>query len=193
MSPPPMHAALPLSDRTAEHLVTAIAEGSHVALGELYAREADSVFALGVRITRSRAEAEEILQDVFLELWSCARSYDRTRGTVTSWLALMTRRRAIDRYRSRTAQERRELAACQTDRVVTPSPVDTAIQNETAEHLELAVGRLPGEQQQVLRWAYFEGLTLPEIAARQGAPLGTVKSRMRTALRTLVVALGATG
>ena len=168
------------------NLVQRLAAGDRDAVAELYDRYAARVMGLAFRIVRNRSDAEDVVQDVFSQAWRTAPNYQPARGTVAGWLLMMARTRAIDRLRSR--QTRRDAAdAPDLDRL----PADLApvseqlIVTQEAARVREAMMALPAEQRTALELAYFEGLTQPEIAERTQTPLGTVKTRIRTALTSL--------
>lgn len=159
-------------------LVGAIAAGDRAALGALYDRHGSLLLALALRIVRDRREAEDLLHDVFLELWRSAGDYDPGRGTVRAWLLLRTRCRAIDRRRSpRIARSESLDDGRERPHPLAPDPASAP----DAERLRGALGTLPYEQRQVLELGYFDGLSSTEIAAVTGVPVGTVKSRVAAA------------
>jgi RNA polymerase sigma-70 factor (ECF subfamily) len=175
-------------------LVGDIAAGSSEALGRLYDAHAGVVFGLAKRMLGSVEDAEEVVQDVFAQVWREAARYESSRATVAGWLVMLTRTRAIDRLRKRRA--RPDMAPAPdpspilafrpaTDR----SPETAAISADEARRIGDAMTGLSAEQRQFLDFAYYEGLSQSEIAERTGTPLGTVKTRMRTALQTLRTAL----
>jgi RNA polymerase sigma-70 factor (ECF subfamily) len=163
-----------------------LASGDRDAVGELYDRHAGRVLSLAYRIVRNSPDAEDIVQDVFSQAWRTAPNYEAARGTVAGWLLMMTRTRAIDRLRAR--QSRREQPA-QTDlngvASVSASQSDQLIATEQANRVRAALLQLPPEQQAALELAYFEGLTQAQIAEKLQTPLGTVKTRIRSALASL--------
>jgi RNA polymerase sigma-70 factor, ECF subfamily len=163
-------------------LVQAMANGDREALGALYDRFAGEMLALGQRFLGGAREAEDLVHDVFLEAWHRARHYDRTRGSVRTWLMLRLRSRALDWLRSarRTGvvdfEETKGVPAAGAD-------PETAWRRGRALHGELA--ELPPEQRIVLELGFFAGYSHAEIALRLQIPLGTVKSRMARAILTL--------
>jgi RNA polymerase sigma-70 factor (ECF subfamily) len=159
-----------------------LADGDRAALGEFYDRYAGLVNALSLRILRDRPDAEDVVQEVFLQAWRQAARFDPARGTPEAWLCTIARSRALDRLRKRVA--RRE-----DGEDVAPPPTDTP-RNEDVLAVRAALSGLSEAQRRALELAYYEGLTQTEIAARLGQPLGTVKTRMRTALMRLRQALG---
>lgn len=186
--------------RPAEHeLVVRVVAGDIRAFEAIYDRHSPQVFALAMRVTGRRRAAEDVTQDVFLNFWRTASSYDAGRGAVRTWLLAMVRNRSIDWLRREGRHERN----VQIDDVL-------AGQLEAAERTEQVVadrdasrrvrgllGRLPSEQRQVIELAYFNGLSQAEIAAKVNVPLGTVKGRQRLAMaklqRTLAPSVELTG
>ena len=163
-----------------------LAAGDREAVAELYDRHAARVLGLAYRIVRNTSDAEDVVQDVFAQAWRTAPNYEASRGTVAGWLLMMARTRAIDRLRSR--QTRRD-AGPEPDPERVPSnavPVpEQIIADQQAARVRGAMIALPAEQKTVLELAYFEGLSQSEIAERLQIPLGTVKTRIRSALALL--------
>jgi RNA polymerase sigma-70 factor (ECF subfamily) len=159
--------------------------GDESALGELYDRYTPLLFPVTLRILGNATDAEDALQHAWLQAWRSASSYDSSRGTVAGWLLTMARTRALDMRRSRVSRLRAEEAP------YVPAPASPVSPSHGAEHTSLrlrlaqALESLEPAQRQVLEIAYFEGLSQSEIAARLGAPLGTVKSWTRQGLQKL--------
>jgi RNA polymerase sigma-70 factor (ECF subfamily) len=151
--------------------------GDHTALGEVYGRYAGLVNGLALRILRNTAEAEEVVQEVFVQIWRQAVRFEPGRGSVEAWICTIARSRALDRLRRRAS--RRE-----EPEDVAPGGADTP---RTVEALAVrkALDSLSEDQRKALELAYYEGLTQSEIAERLGEPLGTVKTRIRTAMMRL--------
>lgn len=168
-------------------LLREIAEGSSEALGLFYDRYAALALGLLCRMLGNRNEAEEILQEVFLQVWRDARRYDPERASPRGWLLLLARSRALDRYRCTSARRRREdgAARSEADRTVAPIGTHRLEQGENRLRIGQAIDRLPPEQRKVIELAFWEGLTQTQIAAALGAPLGTVKSRALLAMKKL--------
>lgn len=164
-------------------MLRAIAGGDEQALASLYDRYRLILFSLVLRILHSRDEAEDVLQELFLQVWKRANDFDEARGRPFTWLVTMARSRAIDRLRSLNSRER---TATEASRAAGPDTwsdaVDDAIRSEESAVVRSALSELPEEQRHALLLAYFEGLTQTEIAARLNAPLGTVKTRMRSGM-----------
>lgn len=173
-----------------EPLLRKIAGGDARALRVLYDRCASLTLALAVRILRSRAEAEEVVQEAFLEAWRSAGRYDPRRGTAISWILSIARSRALDRVRSRGAAARAIDALGREEPAPTPMPVESAEARQDRDRIRASLSALPADQRSVLELAYFEGLTQTEIAERTGTALGTVKTRCRLALQKLAQLMG---
>jgi RNA polymerase sigma-70 factor (ECF subfamily) len=178
----------PQTDAEDAELLRAVARGDETAFARVYDRFSPILLGLLLRILRSRAEAEDVLQEVFLQVWQQARSFDASRGRAFTWLVTLARSRAIDRLR---AVDSRERAAQRSADGPPPSPAaagwadEEAIRAERAEAVRGALGELPEEQRQVLLLAYLEGMSQSEIAAAKNQPLGTVKTRTRAGLKKL--------
>jgi RNA polymerase sigma-70 factor (ECF subfamily) len=171
-------------------LLSAIARGDEQALASLYDRYRLILFGLILRILHSRAEAEDVLQEVFLQVWQKAADFNQARGRPFTWLVTLARSRAIDRLRSLGARERLATASAREETEEVGDAVTDAILSERGEVLRDALSELPAEQRQVLLLAYFDGFTQTEIAERTGSPLGTVKTRMRSGMGRLRALLG---
>jgi len=165
--------------------IARLVAGEEAALEELYDRHGDLLYSLVLRMLRRPADAEEVAQETWVQVWRSARTYDPHRGTVGAWLVTLARSRAIDRIRSEGSRERAITAA---SREIPDPPPDAA---RDAAHLELsrrvsdALTKLGDQHRQVLELAYFGGLSQSEIAERLKQPLGTVKSWTRQALLRL--------
>lgn len=169
-------------------LVSAMARGDTRALAELYDRHAPQMLALAVKIIRSPAAAEDVLHEVFIEAWEKAAGYDPKRGMVLPWLLVRVRSRCLDFLRA-ADQSRASVVADDfwTERAHPSASDDSLAPDRTA--VRRALGNLPEPQREALFLGYFEGLSCSEIAARVGAPIGTVKTRVATALAKLRDAL----
>lgn len=171
-------------------LVAATAAGDRAALARLYDRYGSAMLAVGQRVLGNRREAEDLLHDVFLEVWRQAGTYDRSRGTVRTWLLLRMRSRAVDRQRAAGPRLRAEGALPYQ---IAPSGDEDPALGPDRKRVRRALESLPLEQRAVLELGYFEGLSSSEIAARVSIPIGTVKSRVATALSRLRADLGPRG
>lgn len=176
--------AIPEAD---EALVASVRGGDEDALAALYDRYAASIYSLALRITGDRLTAQEVTQDTFVRLWKHAAMFDRERGAFGAWLFAIARRRALDVLRSRQRQAKVADGTFISDGGTLPEPAqaDATEQIVLAQVIGQAVATLPLAQRQTIELAYFGGLTQQQIATQTGEPLGTVKSRMRTAMETL--------
>ncbi len=177
-----------------EQLMTLVSQQEAQALSALYDRHARSVYSLAVRMLSDRDVASEVTQEVFLNVWQRASSFNADRGKFQTWLLSITHHRCIDEIRRRRrAQTQPFGSSYQEDRILTDSEAssqDKTFWQQMEEHaIKNAMRDLPPPQQQVISMAYFQGLTQAEIAGRLGAPLGTVKTRMRLGLQKLREAL----
>jgi RNA polymerase sigma-70 factor, ECF subfamily len=168
-------------------LVERMIEGDESALSTLYDRYSGMLFAVLVRILKDTHAAEEVLQDLFLQLWRNAGRFDANRGSLPAWLMVIARNRAISRLRGRE-----RLLVQDDDEGFSMESVpasgdleDEASRAELTRKVRAAMAALPQEQREAVELAYFEGMTQTEIAAHTGSPLGTVKSRVRAAMQTL--------
>ena len=164
-----------------------ITTGDAEALGDLYDRFAGMLLALARRILGSRADAEEVVQECFLHVWERADRYDPKRASVSTWLVLITRSRAIDRLRSRGSKERVDQAYHERDphQEVPPRGVESVLDRERRQKLRAILSELPAAQREVLDLAFYRGLSHREIAEETGIPLGTVKTRISLAMQKL--------
>lgn len=166
-------------------LLHAIARGDAQAFAAFYDRYNLILFGFLLRILHSNGEAEDVLQEVFIQVWQQASDFDETRGRPFTWLMMMARSRAIDRLRALDSRERSaERASYEASNEIVDA-FDEAIRSEQSEMVRRALAEIPEEPRRALLLAYFEGLSQSEIAARIGKPLGTVKTRTRTGLRKL--------
>lgn len=176
-------------------LVRAIAEGSAEALGTLYDRHAGPVYGLARRILTRQEDAEEVVQDVFAQVWRDALRYDPSRATVAGWIMVLARTRAIDRLRARRARPDQQgtIEPAQAPPLVAAGqdPEFAAISKEASSKVRTAFEALPESLRTLVELAYFQGLTHSEIAGQTGVPLGTVKTRLRTAVASLRLVLSA--
>ena len=171
-------------------LLKAVARKDESALAALYDRYRHVLFGLILRILNNREEAEDVLQEVFIQVWRRAADFDETRGRPFTWLVTLGRSRAIDRLRSLAARERLAVAGSREETEEVSDAVSDAFRSEQRGLVNSALDQLPEEQKHPLVLAYFEGLTQSEIATRLGAPLGTIKTRMRSGMTKLRELLG---
>jgi RNA polymerase sigma-70 factor (ECF subfamily) len=166
-------------------LLKAIAAKDEAALAQLYDRYRVILFGLLMRILNNREEAEDVLQEVFLQVWRKAADFDENRGRPFTWLVTLGRSRGIDRLRTLAARERVAEAGARDAVEEVSDAASDAFRSEQRSLVTNALAQLPDEQKGPLMLAYFDGLTQSEIAKHLGAPLGTVKTRMRTGLMRL--------
>jgi RNA polymerase sigma factor (sigma-70 family) len=163
--------------------VARIAGGDAVALQELYERYGKVIYSFAYRLTHDTTLSEECVQDVFVALWRRAADFDPTRAKLTTWLFVVARNRAIELGRQKT--RRPELRDDLEPVGSAPDPGDLIATADESQRVAEAMAELPEEQLEVLRLAYFDGLSHSEIAEVIGIPLGTVKGRTRLALERL--------
>jgi RNA polymerase sigma-70 factor (ECF subfamily) len=177
-------------DRPVEQaLIDRIVLGDEAALRELYELLAPRAYAIALKVLKDPAEAEEVLQDTFLEVWRSATRFDPARAAADRWVATMVRTRSIDRLRKRNSRDRMLAGASQVVPPKRPTPEDLLSTSQVGVRVRKALSELPNEQRRALELAYFEGLSQSEIAAATATPLGTVKTRMRLAMIKLAETL----
>jgi RNA polymerase sigma-70 factor (ECF subfamily) len=177
--------ARPERDTSDAELLRAVARGDEAALASIYDRYASILLGLLLRILRSRPEAEDVLQEVFLQVWRRAKDFDESRGRAFTWLVTLARSRAIDRLRALDSRDRTATAAAAEPSEQIGDASADALRAEQGEIVRGALAQLSEEQRTTLLLAYEEGLTQTEIAARLSQPLGTVKTRTRAGLMKL--------
>jgi RNA polymerase sigma-70 factor (ECF subfamily) len=186
-------AVLPESSHASDHrLLQCVARGDTAALAELYDRHSRLVFSVILRILRSRSDAEDVLQEVFVRVWTRADSYDERLGVPAAWLTRIARNRSIDRLRAKRARgetlpplgdpgEHAEAPQAVTHE----TPELLAREAATASGIRVALAELPAAQRALIEAAFFDGYTHQELAARFTLPLGTVKTRIRSGLSAM--------
>jgi RNA polymerase sigma-70 factor, ECF subfamily len=162
-------------------LVSAIRSGDEQAMAQLYERYSGIVYSVALRILGDTGAAEDILQEVFMQLWRSPDVFEATRGSLPGWLAVVTRNRAIDSLRKR----RPETEISDVIVSIEPDLAGAAQSTRALEKIRSALGGMPAPQRSALEMAFFDGLTHTEIAAKTGEPLGTIKTRIRAGLLTL--------
>src|ERR1700691_635944 len=184
----------PVGNRNDAEVIRRIRTGDRAAFLEFYDRYAPLLLSVAARILSDRREAEDVLQDVFTQIWHKSAGYDAALGTLSSWAVTLTRNKAIDRIRSSTRRRRlmEEIAisAEQTGEASAASANELLHGRERAQRIRAALAGLPAEQRQVIELAFFAGLSQSEIAARLEQPLGTVKARIRRGMLRLREQLG---
>jgi len=161
--------------------VTAMKSGDQSAMAELYDRYSSVVYAVALRVLGDTGAAEDVLQEVFLQLWRNPGAFDAARGSLGAWLAVITRNRAIDALRRRRPETDIE------DVIVSVAPdlAGDTDRSRAAEKVRGVLGSMPPPQRSALEMAYFEGMSHSEIANKTGEPLGTIKTRIRSGLIAL--------
>lgn len=165
-----------------------IAGGDGEAFARIFEMHSPVTLGLLVRILGRRSEAEEVLQEVFLQVWNQAGRYEAGRSTPRGWILMLARSRALDRLRRRESSRRREEGVAEEEGLSEPvAPVGTARLEavERRDRVHSALGSLTPEQRHCIELAFFEGLTHTQIAERLEAPLGTVKSRILLGMNKL--------
>jgi RNA polymerase sigma-70 factor (ECF subfamily) len=175
-----------------ELLLARIRAGDEDALAAAYDLHAGLVFGLARRVTRDEQLAGEITQDVFAYLWELPARVDLSRGSLRSYLAVVTHRRAVDEIRRNERRVRIEASVASTDHAEGPESavVDAAAASWGRQQLTAALHSLPGEQRRAVELAYYDGLTYKQVASVLGIPEGTAKSRLRLAIARLRALLG---
>ena len=166
-------------------LVQSVAAGDQVALHELYAMAHHLVFTLALRITTNRETAEELTVDVFHDVWRRASGYDPANGTVLGWIMNQARSRAIDRLRFETRKKRSGSGEVEPISDAEPDPCDMLELREWGESVRMALTKLTVDERQAIEATFFGGLTHAEAATHLNQPLGTIKTRVRSALHKL--------
>jgi RNA polymerase sigma-70 factor (ECF subfamily) len=175
----PIGAALPLEDDAT--LLGRVERGDEQAMAALFDRYSRVVYSVALRVLRDASAAEDILQEIFMQLWRNPDRFIATRGSLGGWLAIVSRNRSIDALRRKRPTE-------QVEDAILASPTNLADEAQRSlmmERARAAITQLPVEQRKTLEMAFFDGLTHTEIAEMTGDPLGTVKTRIRSALLTL--------
>jgi RNA polymerase sigma-70 factor (ECF subfamily) len=162
-------------------LIARIRAGEQQAMSELYDRYSSVVYGIALRVLQDAAGAEDILHDIFLQLWRKPDAFDSSRGSLGAWLAVIARHRSIDRLRQRRPET-------DIEDVVIAGGTDLRDETERSliiEKVRSVLGEMNADQRTALEMAYFQGLTHTEIAEKTGEPLGTIKTRIRSGLHTL--------
>jgi RNA polymerase sigma-70 factor, ECF subfamily len=171
---------------SAAYLIQKIAKQDREAFGQLYDRCSSLVFSLVMRMVKVRSDAEDLLQEVFIQVWRQAANYSPERGTPEAWIINIARSRAIDKIRSIRRMEKSFVLTDDPARAESSENLEaSAAASETRVTMSSALANLPDAQRKVLELAYFDGLTQTEIAERLAEPLGTVKTRIRSGLQRL--------
>ncbi len=165
--------------------------GDEAAFAELYDATAARAYGLAVRVVRDPAQAEEVTQEAFLEIWRTASRFDKERGSAVSWILTLVHRKSVDRVRSAEASTRRDTTYHQNDVTVEhDSTAEAAQASMEARRVRQALGSLTQVQREALELAYFKGYTHTEVASMLDLPLGTAKTRIRDGLIRLRDTMG---
>lgn len=162
-------------------LVSAVRSGDDQAMAQLYERYSPIVYSVALRVLGDTASAEDILQEVFMQLWRNPDVFDASRGSLPGWLAVIARNRAIDSLRKR----RPETNITEVIVSIEPDLASGAEWSRALEKIRSALASMSSPQRSALEMAFFEGLTHAEIATKTGEPLGTIKTRIRAGLGAL--------
>jgi len=162
-------------------LIAAVRSGDENAMAALYDRYSGIVYSVALRVLGDTAAAEDVLQEVFMQLWRNPGVFDSSRGNLGAWLAVIARNRAIDGLRKRRPETDVEDVIVSVE----PDMSGDAERSRAMEKVRSALSAMPAVQRSALEMAYFEGLSHSEIAAKTGEPLGTVKTRIRAGLLAL--------
>ena len=182
---------MPADQTIAVNLIQKVANQDRDAFSQLYDRFSSLVFALAMRMLRVRSDAEDLLQEVFVQIWRQAQSYSVQRGSPEAWIINIARSRAIDKIRSIRRMEKSFVLTDDPARAESSENVESsAAESEARMAMNSALANLPETQRKVLELAYFDGLTQTEIANRLAEPLGTIKTRMRSGIQRLRDMLG---
>ena len=179
--------------RSKEELIRAsvhrVGEGNEDALAELYEQTSTLVYSVALRLLGDRADAEEATLDVYSQVWRAAATFRAERGSVTAWLLMITRTRAIDRLRAKRRRLEQEVECKIPELSDTPAraltPEQFTMTVERRRRVREALADLPPTERELLELAFYGGYTQSELASRTGLPLGTVKTRMRTGMGRL--------
>jgi RNA polymerase sigma-70 factor (ECF subfamily) len=175
----------PLSTQDDAALLALVQRGDEYAMASLYDRYSKVVYSVSLRVLRDPAAAEDVLQEIFMQIWRSPDGFVATRGSLGGWLAVVSRNRSIDALRRKRPTESVEEMALASNYNL----ADEAERNMMIEKARGVIHQLPMEQRKTLEMAFFDGLTHTEIAEMTGDPLGTIKTRIRSALSTLRKAL----
>jgi RNA polymerase sigma-70 factor, ECF subfamily len=171
-----------LNSITDAEIVHKISSRERSAFDLLYDRYASIIFNLCVRILNDRNEAEDVMQEIFLQVWREAGRFDSSRASVKTWLFTIARSRSLDRYRSRKNIQKRIDSNAAENLQMMASEEDLQKSSLLKKYVGTALGQLSEEQRKVLELSYYEGLTQEEISEKLKEPLGTIKSRIRSSL-----------
>ena len=161
--------------RSDTELLVAVGGGDREAFAAFYDRHSPTAFGLLKKMLRGPGDAEDVLQEAFVQVWRQASRFDASRSSPLGWLVMIARSRGLDRLRRHSVSTASELP----DRPVLPEAVDAAERDESAAAVRHALGQLPADQRSAIELAFYGGLTYELVADRQGIPVGTAKTRIR--------------
>ena len=176
------HGAPPASNVEDSELLVLLQQGDQAAMATLYDRYSKLVYSVALRVMRDPPAAEDVLQEIFMQVWRSPDSFVSTKGSLGGWLAVVARNRSIDVLRRRRPTD-------SVDDLPLASPfnlADEAERNHMMERARTAIDALPHEQRKTLEMAFFDGMTHSEIAESTGSPLGAGRTRIRRALMSLI-------
>jgi RNA polymerase sigma-70 factor (ECF subfamily) len=178
-----------------EDLMALVEDGEARAFEVIFDRHADAAFSLAYRMCGRRSVAEDVVQDAFVSVWRSGARYDRTRGSVRSWVLGVVHNRAIDAFRRETVRSSRDVRDDRAaEQMAAAERTETEVERrDEAQQVRSALSELPVEQRQVIELAYFGGFSHSQIAEMLELPAGTVKGRMRLGLTRMRIALGEAG
>jgi RNA polymerase sigma-70 factor (ECF subfamily) len=174
----------PTSEVDLSEILGQIARRNQEAMADLYDRTSALIYGLALRMLGEKCAAEEITQDVYMQVWRKAETFDPARGSVLSWMVTIARSRALDKLRASKARLSREDDSESVDffRDPSPDPEHASSESERVRFVRQLLSDLPTNQRNMIELAFFSGLTHSEIATRTGLPLGTIKARIRTGM-----------
>ena len=185
------------NERSDEQLMAGIKNRNDAALATLYRRHTPLLRTIIARVVNNDTDVDDLLQEVFVEIWNRVDSYDEVKGKALGWIVTLARRRAIDRVRRKQAYSRAEERLRESTLVAAeamhPSTDSEAMNGDTAEIFQRILTTLPPKQREAVQLAYYSGLSQRDIARRTGIPLGTIKTRLELAIRKLRAAILAMG
>jgi RNA polymerase sigma-70 factor (ECF subfamily) len=171
-------------------LIASVAEGDQAAFASLYDALSPTIFGVVRRVLRDGSQAEEVTQEVFVEIWRQAARFDGARGSVRTWAVTIAHRRAVDRVRSEQSHRDRQVSVGASAVEVPSSPEEDAVEAEDRQRARAAMATLPAAQREALELAFYDGLTHVQISEHLGVALGTVKTRIRDGLIRLRTSMG---
>jgi RNA polymerase sigma-70 factor (ECF subfamily) len=171
-------------------LIASVANGDHAAFASLYDALSPTLFGVVRRVLRDGSQAEEVTQEVFVEIWKQATRFDAERGSVRTWAVTIAHRRAVDRVRSEQSHRDRQVSVAAAAVEHPSSPEEDAVEAEDRQRARAAMATLPAAQREALELAFYDGLTHVQISEHLGVALGTVKTRIRDGLIRLRTSMG---